>query len=50
MRKNVHNAGRYNSGSSQVNVDIIPTLVTSLDTLAQKSVKNVNTDLEKFID
>lgn len=50
MRKNVHNAGRYNSGSSQVNVDLIPTLVTSLDTLAQKSVKNVNTDLEKFID
>lgn len=50
MRKNVHNAGRYNSWSNQVNVDLIPTLVTSLDTLSQKSVKNVNTDLEKIID
>ncbi|MBW7954446.1 VCBS repeat-containing protein [Candidatus Gracilibacteria bacterium] len=50
MRKNVHNAGRYNSGSSVVNVDLIPTLISNLDKLSEKSIKNVNTDLEKVID
>ncbi len=50
MRKNVHNAGRYNSWSSQVNVDLIPALLTNLDTISDASLKNVNTDLEKIID
>ncbi len=50
MRKNVHNAGRYNSWSSNVSVDLIPTLLTSLDMLSQTSVKNVNNDVEKIID
>jgi hypothetical protein len=27
MRKDVHNAGRYNSGATGVNVDLIPQLV-----------------------
>ncbi len=50
MRKDVHNAWRYNSWSSNVSVDLIPTLVTNLDLLSQNSVKNVNNDLEKIID
>lgn len=50
MRKHVHNAGRYNMTPNTVNVDLIPTLITSLDTFSQSSVKNVNTDLEKIID
>lgn len=50
FRKDVHNAGRYNSGSSIVNVDLIPSLVSSVDAVSQSVLKNVNTDLEWQID
>lgn len=50
MRKDVHNAWRYNSWASQVNVDMIPLLITDLDIFWEKAVKNVNDDLEDIID
>lgn len=50
FRKDVHNAWRYNSGSSQVNVDFIPYLLTNIDWISQAVIKNVNSDLENYID
>ncbi len=49
FRKDVHNAWRYNSWTSIVNADLIPYLVTSIDTLSSNIIKNVNNDLEKDI-
>lgn len=50
MRKDVHNAGRYNSWSNIVNVDLIPTFVNTLDVYAENILKNVNNDLEARVD
>lgn len=50
FRKDVHNAWRYNSWSSDVWVDLIPWLITSIDTVSQSIIKDVNTDLENKID
>lgn len=46
MRKNVYNAGRYNQWGSQVNVDMPPFLISTLDEITSWIIKNVNTSLE----
>jgi len=50
FRKDVHNAGRYNDINSQVNVDLIPFLVTVLDLVNDELTKDINNDLENKID
>ena len=50
MRKLVHNAGRYNEGGREVNVDMIPFLISALDEVNAQIVKNVSYELEKEID
>lgn len=46
MRKNVYNAGRYNQWGSQVNIDMPPFLISTLDEITSWIIKNVNTSLE----
>jgi len=50
MRTNVHNAWRYNSGSSDVGVDFVPYFVSVLDLVSDEVIKSVNTDLENQLD
>ena len=50
FRKDVHNAWRYNDSWDKVWVDIIPYLLTVVDTLSYNILKNVSNDLEKNID
>ena len=50
MRSLVHNAGRYNEWGKEVNVDIIPYLVSVLDEVNAQITKNATTDLENEID
>ncbi|MDD5769409.1 MAG: hypothetical protein PHE25_00425 [Candidatus Gracilibacteria bacterium] len=50
FKKDVHNSGRYNSGSTKVNMDSVPYLVSSIDSLSSAVIKNVNYDLENYID
>ncbi len=50
FRKDVHNAGRYNTGSTTVRVDLIPQMIANMDVLSQSILKNANYDLEKEID
>ena len=50
FRKNVYNAWRYNLESWDVNVDMIPYLITVLDTVNDEITKDVNTEVEKQID
>ncbi|MCH8518895.1 VCBS repeat-containing protein, partial [Candidatus Gracilibacteria bacterium] len=49
MRKNVYNAGRYNQGGNQVNIDMPPFLISTLDEITSGIIKNVNTSLERQI-
>ena len=46
MRKNVYNAWRYNEWWSQVNIDMPPFLISTLDEITSGIIKNVNTSLE----
>lgn len=50
LRKDVHNAGRYNYPTNKVNVDFIPYLVTILDSVNDEIIKEANDDLEEKID
>ncbi|MFK7779531.1 MAG: hypothetical protein QM490_00025, partial [Candidatus Gracilibacteria bacterium] len=50
FKKNVHNAGRYNEGGSDVNVDMIPYLITVLDVVYGEMLKDVNDEIENEID
>lgn len=50
FRTLVHNAGRYNGSWGEVNVDLIPFLITVLDTISTQIVKDSNTKLENHID
>lgn len=50
LRKDVNNTWRYSMWSSEVNVDLIPTIVASIDELSKKIIKNVNNTFEKEID
>lgn len=45
----VHNAGRYNSGST-VRVDLAPVTMTLMDTVARSTLKEANTAMEGIID
>lgn len=49
-RANVHNAGRYNAENDQVNVDMIPYLVTVLDGVNDEVLRQANDDLENEVD
>ncbi len=50
FREDVHNAWRYNKTDSKVNVDTIPYFITMLDTINSEIIKDVNTELENYID
>ena len=50
FRTDVHNAWRYNTGWSEVNVDLIPYLITVLDLVNDEIIKEVNDEIEKEID
>lgn len=50
MRKLVFNAGRYNQGGREVNIDMIPFLISALDEVNAQIVKNVSYELENEID
>ena len=50
LRKDVHNAWRYNYPTNKVNVDFIPYLVTILDSVNDEIIKEANDDLEDKID
>ncbi len=50
FRKDVNNAWRYSWTGSQVNMDMIPYLVTVLDLVNDEIVKDINTELESQID
>ena len=50
LRKNVHNAWRYNYPTNKVNVDFIPYLITILDWVNDEIIKEANDDLEEKID
>jgi len=50
ITEDVHNAWRYNASWSKVNVDMIPTLISVLDSVSDEVVKSVNNDLEGYID
>ena len=49
-RANVHNAGRYNGASDEVNVDMIPYLVTVLDGVNDEVLRKANDDIEGKVD
>ncbi|MDA7494827.1 hypothetical protein N8455_00635, partial [Candidatus Gracilibacteria bacterium] len=49
LRKNVHNAGRYNGANNSVNVDFIPYLVTILDSVHDEIIKEVSDEMEEEI-
>ncbi|MDD3145600.1 MAG: hypothetical protein PHV23_05865, partial [Candidatus Gracilibacteria bacterium] len=49
LRKNVYNAGRYNT-NDEVNVDFIPYLISALDIVNDQIIKELNDDLELEID
>ena len=46
---NVHNAGRYNTGST-VRVDIAPLKMTVMDEIARTTLKEANTAMMKKVD
>ncbi len=50
MRKLVFNAWRYNEWWREVNVDMIPFLVSTLDEINAEITKNISYDFEKQID
>lgn len=50
FQKEVYNAWRYNKTDWVVNVDLVPSLISSLDDLSEKIIKNANEDLEEQID
>lgn len=50
FRKEVHNAWRYNEWWSEVNVDLIPSLVTVIDVVYSEMLKDVSNELEDDID
>ncbi|MDD2870584.1 MAG: VCBS repeat-containing protein [Candidatus Gracilibacteria bacterium] len=50
FRKDVNNAGRYNKTGGDINVDMIPYIVTVLDLVNDEITKDVNTEVEKQID
>jgi flagellar hook-basal body complex protein FliE len=50
MRQNVFSAGRYSQTQDNVNADLIPFLISVLDSISEELVKNANDDLEKSID
>ena len=50
MRKLVFNAGRYNEWWREVNVDMIPFLISALDEVNDQITKNVSQDIESQID
>jgi hypothetical protein len=47
--KNVHNAGRYTSGTT-VRADIVPLMVTKQDEIMNRILKDANGVLESFTD
>ena len=49
MRKYIFNAGRYNSGATQVNMDMPPFLISVLDQVNAQIIKNANQNLENQI-
>jgi len=50
FRKDVHNSWRYNEDWSWVNVDLVPYLISVLDTVNPYVIKQANNDLEDKID
>lgn len=50
FRKDVNNAWRYSAWPSVVNADFAPVIVSALDELSKKIIKNVNNTLENEID
>jgi hypothetical protein len=50
LRKNVHNAWRYNYPWNKVNADFIPYLITILDSVNDEIIKEANDDFELQID
>lgn len=50
FRKDVNNAWRYNKTGWDINVDMIPYIVTVLDLVNDEITKDVNTEVEKQID
>lgn len=49
LRKNVHNAWRYNWSANEVNVDFIPYLITVLDGVNDEILKEASYDIENEI-
>ncbi len=49
-RKNIYNAWRYNFDEDKINGDFIPFIITNLDLYTDWILKNVNNDLEEYID
>ena len=50
FKTNVHNAWRYNWEGSEVNVDMIPYLISVLDATSDEIMKSSSNDLENIID
>ncbi|USN58018.1 MAG: hypothetical protein H6767_06815 [Candidatus Peribacteria bacterium] len=46
----MYNAGRYSGTGGVVQVDQVPYLVSILDTVSTEIIKNVNYELEAYID
>lgn len=50
FRKDVHNAWRYNGSGTSINMDMVPYIITLLDWVNDKVLKQWITDLEDKID
>lgn len=49
FRSDVHNAGRYNDANTVVNADFIPGMISILDTLNDRIIRDATFDLEAQI-